>query len=159
MTTIEIQDDTYEFLKGFMKNINSQNNRDAKSPYIYTIRDIHRVYGVEDDSLVDGWVWYNINDGSVYDTDEKLLESLDNDDNLCIEDLATVNGYEYTPYSESRMITNIFFTEKSANEHLKQYHYHYNDPDIYVKSLVVNDEMIDVLYAIGEIVGDALILQ
>ena len=130
MATITISDDTLEFLQTFVKRINTQDNRGTASPYVYAIRDTYRVYGIDDNNTSNGQVWYNSNDGTVFNTDEELLAELSDNPKSCVEDVADEHGYEYTSYKEIRVIKNIFFTEKSAIEHLESCHYHYNDPDI-----------------------------
>jgi hypothetical protein len=159
MVTVNISESTLEFLKEFMDKLNTQDNRSTASPYMYVVRDVRRVYGIDDVFDSAGSVWYNFEDGSSYLTDEELMDAFDAEEKDCVEDIANDNGYDYVRYTEIRVIKNIFFTEEAAIDHIKECHYHYNDPDIHVEHLVKNNELLDILDAIAEVVDDELITK
>ena len=167
MKTITITDESFEFLQDFIKVLNGQDTRGTSFPYVYAVRDIKRVYGVDPDYDNDGFIW--VWDGEECSTDDIIdyvveNDDVDRDDLLAeldevgrnnIDTLKCTRGYDIDAvyYKNVRVVKNVFFTEEQAKGHIKDNHYHFDDPDIYVIHLFRNDEMVNLVDAIEDIVN------
>ena len=165
MKTITISDESYEFINHFCKEINAQDSRGTRLPYLYAVRSVERIEGNSDD--YDGIMW--VHDGDEYST-YSMLEIL-LEDEIVLGDEITIDYLEYDYnyghnddfegftkyyYKEQRVIKNVFFTEAEAVRHIKQNHYHYDDPDTYVIHLFRNDETLKLIQCMFEIIGGTI---
>ena len=159
MTTIVLSDDTFEFISNLVSELDTQDGRGTREPYVYAIRDVERVYGIDDSEFdSSGWSW---TDGEKYfDTDDELIQyALDNEEPIdfnfhepTIDEVADILGFNAVAYKEMREIKNFFFSQKEADNHIEQNSHHFDDPDVRVIHLFRNEEVQTVLDSLIEIV-------
>ena len=142
-------------LKEIQENLNTQDNRATANP-IFIVYDWERIPSHSD--YTDKFMFVD-NEGKIAENREDLIAFLEDndccgklpkeelkemDDNSLIEWIKE-NGFETIDkvyYIKKRVFINIFFTEKAANDFIKQNHYHYTkDVHTYVACLWRNPEM------------------
>ena len=120
------------------KELETQNNSGTSNP-LFVVYDIERIPTTSDYSDLKGWVM----NGEEY-TDEELKEYLiDNEeavDDNWKEKAETYDAYEWY-YVERPRLQNVFLTRKSAEDFIKQNHYHFSKPYVYVISMWRNYEL------------------
>ena len=162
MKTITISDESFEFLENFIKTINTQ-DADTTFPYVYAVRDIKRVYGIDPESEYDndGSVWVDADDQEISVDDmidflveyELITESYIPKFKKNLADLDEYSDFTRVYYKDIRVIKNVFFTAEQAKEHIIHSSYQFRDPDIYVIHLFRNEEMVNLVEAIENIVN------
>jgi len=146
---IEISDESFEFVKRLINEIDSQDNRATADPYYYVIQGIkERVTapGCGDDIVY-------VHDGQGF-TKEDLMETFDLDTEGAFDDFITSNfteEVEVTREHEDVPMSNVFFTEKACHRHIELNHYHYSDGRSYVKHAWRNPEVENIFKALREI--------
>lgn len=168
MKTIEVSDETYEFLINLSKELNSQNHRGTRMPYIFQIEQVEEI--PTSDGCGDE-VW--ICDGHVcLRTDEDIKQAvfeykewdLDNEDHqnlfddLDSYDIEQILEENYSKHSitTQKRYTNAFFTEKACVEHIKANDYHYSSPRDYLNHAFRNPEIEGVMKFLCELTGGKL---
>lgn len=160
MKTITITDESFEFLETFIKTINTQ-DADTTFPYVYAVRDIKRVFGIDPAYEYDGSVWVDEDDQEIKVDDmiDWLVEyEIISEDYVPVFKKELKDRDEYSDftrvyYKDVRVIKNVFFTAEQAKEHLIHSSYQFRDPDIYVIHLFRNNEMVNLVDAIENIVN------
>ena len=154
-----------KFLKEIKENLNKQDNRATADP-IFVVYDWERIPTDSDYSDVFMFVG---DEGKIAEDREELFKWLRDTDTdksiiekaeLMVDDydmlklLEEEAGYDYISkiyYIKKRIFINVFFTEESANDFIKQNHYHYTkDVHIYVNCLWRNPEMQGIRNALKE---------
>lgn len=161
MKTLQISEESYQFVKNFINEIDNQDNRGTRSPYFYVIQQKKRIYpacGGDAEGIVI--------DTDFYDEDEFewLCERLEipydkNEDayDLCerINKVYT-DGDVYTlPYSyewQEHDAANVFFTETGYKQHVELNQHNLGEYRSYVKYAFRNPEIQGLMKAIREIV-------
>ena len=150
---IEIKQETYDFLKNMMHEIETQDNRSTRLPILYVIKETIREYGIEEDYRTDGFEW--IKDDESYTWDEvieSVREQIEDDSFDVTEEDASMEGFKKVFYRNiERYSDNFFFTEKAAKEHLRINGHNLTKPQDYVIHAFRNDEIEGVINAIKEI--------
>ena len=150
------------FSKEFIKSFNEQDSRGTRMPYLYAIMDVERVCGISSDYEYDAEVWMD-GDSNEFHSLEALCEFLveedlvDQEDVNAISDLEDVlesfENYTRVRYKNVRMVKNVFLTEEKARAYLKKFHFHYDDPEIFVMHLFENDEFVNVINVLSAVAG------
>lgn len=151
MKTIEVPDDIYDKLLEMSNEIKNQDCRCTAKPYFYQIRQKERIYGIEDDFYVDGYVWINGDKEGDVDSDrDSMIECLEGNDvsfdkesvdDDGLNELMEENGYHKVNYMLIEKYENSFLTEKSCKEHIRMNHYHYESPVDYLNHAYRNPDM------------------
>lgn len=153
---VDISQESFDFLKSLIQEIDSQSNRATASPYYYVIQvRKERIAPVG-----------NKGDKTLYWHDGEYMEADDWADSLDFESEEKFLAWweEEHPYEEpleveyyrgdANIHSNVFFTEKACHKHIEQNHYHFIEPHSYVKHAWRNPEMENLFKAIREIVDD-----
>lgn len=156
---IEIKQETYDFLKNIMHEIETQDNRSTRLPILYVIKETIREYGIEEDYRTDGFEWEK--DGESYTWDEIEDEINKEQQYNFMFDISSIDednvkeyGFEKVFYRNvERYSDNFFFTEKAAKEHIRINGHNLTKPQDYVIHAFRNDEIESVIEAIKEIVN------
>ena len=152
---VEISAKSYQFLKDLVSEIDNQDNRATASPYYYVIQErkerIAPRGNVGDKTLY----WH---DGEYMDAEE-WADALDFDTEAEFlawweEEYPYEEPLEIEYYRGEPEVSNVFFTEKACEKHIKANHYHFIEPRSYVKHAWRNPEMEQLFEAIREIVKD-----
>jgi hypothetical protein len=157
MKTIEVSDEMYDSLIQLATEMVEQDKRGTRMPHLFQIRDWERVY---DDNLNGETIVYvDYDDGfNVIETLEEFKDYLRYNDHEEPQDLEELWSDSYrwelddwieenlpnlqkSSYSLEPRYKNGFLTAKSAEEHLKSNHYHYNqNADVYLNHAWRNPE-------------------
>ena len=170
MKTIEVTDEQHEFLMNLSKEMNTQDNR-ATARVMFTVFQKKKIYGldgdytdntviIEEDDAEDSLTWEDVIDrindrnedlDEVEDKEEfVLLECYHHDKHMCEECIKDKNwgafdlpdGFKEIGYAVQDMVyVDNFFSEKAAKAHIKQNHYHYEEPYVYGTSAWRNPEI------------------
>ena len=170
MKTIEVTDEQYDFLMNLSKEMNTQDNR-ATTRVMFTVFQKKKIYGVDGDYTdkteymeeddCDGTIQFEDIIGRINDRNEGLDEEEDRDEFVrlecwhhhehmckeCIEDknwgaFDLPDGFKEIGYVVNDMVyVDNFFSEKAAEAHIKQNHYHYEEPYVYGTSAWRNPEI------------------
>jgi len=150
---VELKQETYDFIKNLVREIETQDNRSTRLPILYVIKETTREYGIEEDYGADGFEW--VKDSETYTWEqivdfvcEKLRLSPDEMGETDAEDC----GFKRVFYRNiERYSDNFFFTEKAAKEHLRINGHNLTKPQDYVIHAFRNDEIEGVIEAMIEI--------
>jgi hypothetical protein len=160
MKTIEISDESYEFIKDFMNKVNTQDNRITASPYFYVIKSPK--WRVAHDDFYAGEtkrVWIDMSGEDEYqeysDTEEFIQYCLKNKmmEQKEAEEYAEEHLKEFT-MEQYTTEDNVFFTEDGYKKHVElNGHNLNNDHYSYVKHAFRNPELRGLFKALGEVSG------
>jgi len=155
---IEISEESFGFLKQFIQDVDSQDNRATAKPYFYVIRDTETVAAPEGHGDEIRYMW----DGDVM-TKESVEEHLrEFDDTKTIQDLlddGTIEEFDVMTQYITPENHNIFFTEKACHEHMESNHYHFRKPHSYIRHAWRNPEIEKLFEAVREIVKDVAVQE
>jgi hypothetical protein len=168
MKTIEVTDEQHEFLMNLSKEMNTQDNR-CTARVMFTVFQKKKVYGVdpeytddteiiEEDDPEDTLEWIDVinrvnnmnEDVDEDDDDFILMECYHHDKQTCEECVKDENwgsfslpdGFKEIGYVVNNMVyVDNFFSEKAAQAHIDQNHYHYKEPYVYGTSAWRNPEI------------------
>lgn len=153
--TIEVSDEMYDFLIELSKEINTQNNRMTRMPYIFQVQEKKEIYvpygcGHEvwihnhnelllrnDDDIKDKI--FDINEWNINDTE--MQKKYDDIHECEIEGILIDNGFSKMHIDEECVYSNAFFTEKACKEHIESNRYNYRKPKDYLSAAYRNYEM------------------
>lgn len=148
MKTIEVSDEMYEKLIALSNEMNSQDHRATAMPYIFQVMETKKIYGVDGDYDIDGYVW--VKDGTTENTVDSMIEALENDEvefdkenynQSELENLMEENGYRKGYYRNEEVYSNAFLSEKSCKEHIQANKYHYENPVDYLSHAFRNPDI------------------
>lgn len=160
MKTIEVSDDVYNRLMEMSDLMEKQDNRATSSPLfavyekifvpnIHGEGDIVRYHGPETDGEIHEKSLIEYLREWIGDEEfEEKTKSLDKSDRQYIEEVADVFGLTKNTYDVQTAPcgyggsgSQIYITEKAADEHINSNHYHYHEAFTYVVSGCRNEEM------------------
>lgn len=163
------------WLRDFMSELNTQDNRATATPYYYQLRCPCRLEGVTKDNAT-GSGWVGVEGDTIDDIVEYLKECMEEDtegsfqrhlnDNLIVledltadDDLGIREAAEYVGatehyYQDSAVYRGIFFTEKAALKHFKENKHNYpKGTQTYLGHAYCNPELLQLFQSIGVLVG------
>lgn len=154
---VELKQETYDFIKNLVHEIETQDNRSTRLPILYVIKETIREYGIEEDYGADGFEW--VKDSETY-TWELVVDFVCEELQLAPDEIgesdAKYCGFEKVYYRNTEKFSdNFFFTEKAAKEHLIINGHNLTKPQDYVIHAFRNDEIENVIKAMKEIVNKA----
>ena len=153
---IEISEESYQFLKDLIHEIDTQDNRATANPILYTIhekverdratgRGTVKYYDGEESIIDEDEVWELAKDHGLEDEPfEDILEQLK------LEPLDIETTWEVSSFN-----TNVFLTEKACRQHIRINGHNLNEPKIHVSHAFRNPEMEDLFKAIREIAKES----
>jgi hypothetical protein len=174
MKTIQISDETYEFLKELAEKLKTQDNRCTANPRYYAIREKDKIYGMED-GYTDDYVYVKDDSEWECDTLEEAFEC-----ECEAEGVKTREGETYIGaarrewyssqhgFSDEEMLlelfgwrrvgirhiekfSNCFLTEEAAKQHIRINGHNLRSPDTFLFHAYRNQELDMVIKAILEI--------
>jgi hypothetical protein len=156
---VELKQETYDFIKNLVHEIETQDNRSTRLPILYVIKETIREYGIEEDYGADGFEW--VKDSETYTWDEIEDEINKEQQYNFMFDISSIDeddvkeyGFEKVFYRNvERYSDNFFFTQKAAKEHLRINGHNLTKPQDYVIHAFRNDEIESVIEAMKEIVN------
>ena len=148
MKQIEVTDEMYNSLVELSKEINTQDHRGTKMPYIFQIQTQEEV-SVPEGCGTEAWYFDGSKietqeeiDQAIFDYDpEKTMEEIQAMDEYDKEDELEKMDYHKVHYDFKDHYENAFFTAKACKEHIRLNHYHYNEPIDYLSFATRNPEM------------------
>ena len=166
------QETAAEWLRKFITEINTQDNRSTACPYFFTLCCPKKEVGVADDCS-DGFDWYDPdNSEEVTNVKERLwqlwgdkkalenhifgasLRSKDDIGDTLLEVLATAQGWYKVNYRMTTEYKGFFFTEAACKTHLEGNKHHYPEgTSIYLDHAFRHPELLLLLQNIGKVVG------
>ena len=164
MKTIEVNDETYNFLMDLSKEINTQNHRGTAMPYFFQVQTKHKIAVPEGNGMV---AWHY--DGSLIETKEEIIQAIydyhDGDltkkaikemSNWELESEMERAGYNKVNYDYEERLENSFLTEKACLQHIKDNKHNLSQPQDYLSYASRNPEMEKLLKFICELTGGVL---
>lgn len=161
MKTIEVSDETYNFLMDLSKELTTQNHRGTAMPYFFQIKTQEEV-AVPEGCGTECWV----SDGSRIETEEEINDTIFDyrEEKIPLEKIKVMSrslkeeilkeaGWREANYDYKDKFENSFLTEKSCKEHIKVNGYHYNEPVDYLTHAYRNPEMESLIKFICELTG------
>lgn len=144
MKTIQVTDEQYDFLRNLSKELKTQDNRITANP-VFCVYEKKIVF-VPDD-CGDHINWFD-NEGSILskkDIKKIIKEYLkDNKDSSILDEEDILEELEYRKASynieDVKVSGQSYFTEKAAQKHIDQNHYHYKEPFVFAESAWRNYE-------------------
>lgn len=143
MKTITITDEQHDFLRNLSKELKTQDNRSTANP-VFCVHEKKIVFCPDDCGDTN---WFDNEGNMVSDKDIKeiIQEYLeDNKDSSILDEEDILEELEYRKFSYN--IENVkvsgqsYFTEKAAQRHIDQNHYHYKEAFVYAESAWRNYE-------------------
>ncbi len=176
--TMDIDKDALRWLRYFIKELNSQDNRITASPYYYTLRCPKQVFGVDKGNSED-FIWVDDAAEEIHAPEEVAVEVLQE---LGMEDCKRAYGgmvpegdipekaEEVTDmwliiaaeegdwtkrwYRNEHEFKGVFFTEKAIFKHLEENKHRYPEgTDTYLEHAWRNPELKQLFENIGKLVG------
>lgn len=165
MKTIQISNESYDFLMNLSKEIATQDNRATRMPYFFQVQEDEEV-AVPDGCGEEVWIM----DGEVcLRTEDDIREAvfeykdwdLDNKehqemyDNLLCFDIDEIlkNNYWKANVDIKHKYSNAFFTEKACRKHIEVNRHNLNNPKTYLDHAFRNEEM-DMMFKFLKEIGD-----
>ncbi len=171
----QLRQESIAWLRNFMTEVNTQDNRITATPYYYTLRCPKQVFGVK---VADDYIWVDRDSEEIYNPEEEAVELLQQSEMeelkcrygaiLPVGDLpqrskdvtdrwliiaAEEGGWTKQWYRMSEEHKGVFFTEKAIFKHLEENKHHYPaGTDTYVEHAYRNPELRNLLEHIGKLV-------
>jgi hypothetical protein len=174
MKTIELSDEMHEFLMNLSKELNTQDHRGTRMPYIFQIQEKKEMpahegsgdevlYNNEDECEVRRldekieWLceWAHDNAFGLHSHEEirKQYESLSEYD---IDSLLEDKGFSKYNVQEIDVYSNAFLTSKACDEHIQCNKHNLNNPVNYLSGAFRNPELEKVMQFLCELSGGKL---
>lgn len=149
MKTIQLSDESYNFLMNLSKELNTQDNRGTAMPYFFQVKTKHRVLAPQNSGIE---AWYC--DGDIIETEEEIREAIEaykdwdditseyeklNEDDK-IKTLKLI-GYNKIYYDYDDRYENAFLTSKACDEHIKLNKHNLSQPVNYLSYANRNPEL------------------
>lgn len=131
---IEVDADIKASIIKLINDMDGQDNRGTASPYYYNIMDTERIYGIDGDYDHDGMIYVDKNDSEIFYTEEEVQENE-------WEEEYVDEHFNMVHYKDMKVYKNAFLSEKSALEHVRLNHYHYNEPKVYAEYAFRNKDI------------------
>jgi hypothetical protein len=164
MKTIEINDETYNFLMDLSKEINNQNHRGTAMPYFFQVQTKHQIAVPEGNGNI---AWHY--DGNLIETKEEIIQAIydyrDGDlTKKAIKEMSNWEresemeraGYSKVNYDFEERLENSFLTEKACLQHIKDNKHNLSQPQDYLSYASRNPEMEKLLIFICGLTGGGL---
>jgi hypothetical protein len=154
---IEISEESFNFLKDLVHEMQTQDRACTADPYFYVVQE-----QIENPAF-DGCgtdTRYSIEDGEGWETKESMLELIaENEeyDGKTLEDLideGIIKEYEITNDYENTSDCNVFFTKKGYDDHIKRNGHNLHCPRPYILHAFRNAEIENLFKAIKEIANN-----
>lgn len=158
---INISDETYNFLKNIVSEIETQDNRCTRLPILFIIKETIKEYGIEEDYGADGYIWIregNSDEGEWQWSEivEHIRGAYESDYFNPTEEDAIDNGFRKIFYRNiERISDNFFFTGKACKKHLEINGHNLISPQDWVIYPFRNPEVEGVVNAMKEIISQA----
>jgi hypothetical protein len=164
MKTIEINDETYNFLMDLSKEINTQSHRGTAMPYFFQVQTKHQI-AVPDGNGIVAWHY----DGSLIESKEEIIQAIYDyrDGDLTKKSIKEMTnweresemeraGYSKVNYDFEERLENSFLTEKACLQHIKDNKHNLSQPKDYLSYASRNPEMEKLLNFICGLTGGVL---
>jgi hypothetical protein len=150
------------FLKSLAKELKTQDRLYTGKPVIYQIREEDYITGIDpqwtdDICLIDTYgdtrIFKSTDEIKEYFNDhysdekyEELLKDINESGDLevvyeMLEAHDKAEGWVLTGYQKQHKYKNFFLTKKALDNHVKQNHYHYEEPDYFINHAWRNPEL------------------
>ena len=152
MKTIQVSDETYEFLMNLSKELNTQDHRATAMPYFFQVQDEEEI-SVGQGQGEEGWYC----DGTVITTEEEIKEAIfeykdweiGNEEHekqfaeidWLDKEMILEENYRKVYVSTQKVYTNAFLTEKACKKHIESNGHHYHNPMDYLSYASRNPEL------------------
>jgi hypothetical protein len=181
MKTIKVTNEMYEALMEISKNMNSQDHRCTRMPYLYQVRDKVEVAAyqgcgesiwvnedgnelrseLEIKDFVINHIYENHPSVISLDYKEALKQAKEIFETMYESDaegyLIELNkGWREVEVTKEDVYKQAFFTEKACKEHIKYKKHHYNESDSFVTGFSYNQELETVCKFLCELSGGKL---
>lgn len=144
MKTIEITDEMHAALMAISEEMNSQDHRYTRMPYMFQVMSTTRDLCVEGSGEE---VWID-DEGVEIGSEEELIKHIAEISNEEYEgrdeeaiDYAENTGYRLLNLQDGKQYQNFFFTESACREHIRKNNYHYSEPKDYLTGAFRNPEL------------------
>lgn len=164
MKTIQLSDETYNFLMDLSKEINTQNHRGTAMPYFFQVQTKHQIAVPEGNGNV---AWHY--DGTLIETTEEIIQAIYDYRDGCLtkkaikemsiwllESEMELAGYNKVNYDYELRLENSFLTEKACLQHIKDNKHNLSQPNDYLSYASRNPQMEKLLKFIIELTGGVL---
>lgn len=142
MKTITVTDEMYDSLMNISIEMNSQDHRFTRMPYMFQVMDETREVCIEG---AGDKVWID-DEGNEIGCEDDLVSYVEeitdepHDIHKAIE-FAEEHGYIRVNLQDGKRYQNFFFTEKACKDHIERNEYHYNNPKDYLNAAFRNPEL------------------
>lgn len=153
MKTIEVSDEMYEQLMKLSNEINNQDHRCTKMPYMFQVQETERIYGIDEDYASD-FKWLDEDFNSLKNDFESIKEDLEMrdievpenfkeifEDSWDLDEFMEKHKYRKGFYKDQYKYSNGFFTAEGCKKHIELNSYHYSEPRDYLSFVSRNPEM------------------
>lgn len=153
MKTINISDESYNFLMNLSKEIKTQDNRATRMPYFFQVQEDHEI-AVPDGCgeevwIMDGEVCLRTEEDikkAVFEWHDWELGNRKHEDeykamlDCTIEDILQEN-YRKVNVDIEHKYSNVFFTEKACSKYIEANRHNLTNPKTYLDHAYRNEEM------------------
>lgn len=161
MKTIKVTDLMYEALMNISKELNSQDHRSTRMPYIFQVQTqeltlVPEGYGTE------AWAYDNdiiktkseiedaVNQYKEWDEHTTRFNHLEDYE---IEEILENAGYHKVNYEYQFKLENAFLTSKACNQYIKENKHNLNQPANYLSHAYRNPELEIIMRFLCELTG------
>ena len=164
MKTIQINDEMYDFLMNLSKELNTQDHRGTRMPYVFQIQTQEQI-AVPEGNGTEAWHC----DGELIETKDEIKQAVceykewDVDaiefgslDEYEIEEILEEAGYSKVNYDFRSNLENAFLTSKACDEHIRVNKHNLRSPINYLSGAYRNPELEKVMTFLCELTGGKL---
>lgn len=154
----EIKEETFNFLKNLVHEIDNQDNRCTALPILFVIKETIKDYGIEEGYGADGYIWIrsgNSDEGEWKWSEivEHIRDNYESEYFNPTEEDAIDHGFIKVFYKNiERTSDNFFFTENACKQHLTINKHNLIAPQNWVIHPFRNPEIEQIINSIREIV-------
>lgn len=174
MKTIEVSDEMHEFLMNLSKELNSQDHRATRMPYIFQIQEKKEMpahsgcgeemmYNSKDECDVRTlaekieWLCEDLNENEIhFYGKEEIKAHFEDMQEYDIDSLLTDKGFEKFNVQEIDVYSNAFLTSKACDEHIRCNKHNLNNPVNYLSGSFRNPELETLMSFLCELSGGKL---
>lgn len=164
MKTINISDESYEFLMNLSKELNEQDHRGTRMPYFFQVQTRHQIAAPDGDGIT---AWFN--DGHLVETYEEIKELIegqmiemelskqyssmsDSDKEYFLESI----GYKKVYCDYEFRYENAFLTSKACDAHIESNRHNLSSPVNYLSYASRNAELEKLMEILCGLTGGTL---